>query len=81
MCTVFDVQNGKLKGIYGGTTKAIADEIVEETKNLLSLTSICAIFNEKFIDLIVSSAEKAEEMFVFYILSLFIFGKRLTLNE
>ena len=77
MCTVFDVQNGKLKGIYGGTTKAIADEIVEETKNLLSLTSICAIFNEKFINLIVNNSKKAEEMFVFYILSLYIFGKRL----
>ena len=77
METIFDVANGEIKSLWGKEENLFSKIIVHKTLNLLTNTSMCALFYEKILASEQLKNIKYKNMLFSSLLALFIFGERL----
>lgn len=77
METIFKVVNGELVHIWGNGVSELAQDIAKKTINLLSTTSMCALFYEKILIPIVNKRDRYMDYLFAGLCMLFVWGKKL----
>lgn len=78
MTVLFDVADGELVAAYrDGERDEFYTDILNKTMNLLSTSSICALFNRIFLNLINNVIEKTKGPLLIGLFGLFVFGRKL----